>query len=257
MLVAGLIVGASALSRQSDARNEIIDQLDPARTASLQLGAAIVAQQNGLRGFALNGLDSSLEAYDGARADARRSRGGSRSRCGEPELTARVAAIGTAMESWRAEFADPGIARIRREGPSPTPGDRATRSAASFARVTGALGALNADIAARRADAKERLDDASRSTTVSFFVIAGALALALVAVAVAMSRASRARSGAWPPTRGSSPAATSGTGSRPTAPPTSSGSRRTSTRCASASSPTCRRCARAACSSRSRRMSWR
>jgi signal transduction histidine kinase len=93
------------------------------------------------------------------------------------------------MESWRAEFAVPGIARIRRDGPSPTPGDRATRSAASFARVTGALGALNADIAARRADAKERLDDASRSTTVSFFVIAGALALALVAVAVAMSRA--------------------------------------------------------------------
>ena len=58
------------------------------------------------------------------------------------------------MESWRTEFAEPGIERIRREGPSPTPGDRATRSAASFARVTGALGALNADIAARRADAK-------------------------------------------------------------------------------------------------------
>ena len=57
VLMAGVIIGASALSRQSDARNEIIDQLDPARTASLQLGAAIVAQQNGLRGFALNGLD--------------------------------------------------------------------------------------------------------------------------------------------------------------------------------------------------------
>jgi len=190
VLVAGLIVGASALSRQSHARNEIIDQLDPARTASLQLGAAIVAQQNGLRGFALNGLDSSLEAYDGARADARQiTRGLTGLAGGEPELAARVAAIGTAMESWRAEFADPGIARIRREGPSPTPGDRATRSAASFARVTSALGALNADIAARRADAKERLDAAARSTTVSFFVIAGALALALVAVAVAMSRA--------------------------------------------------------------------
>ena len=190
VLVAGVIVGASALSRQIDSRNEIIEQLDPARTTSLQLGSAIVAQQNGLRGFALNGLDSSLDAYTQARADAadvtRRLTGLAE---GEPGLIAKVTAIGSAMESWRTEFAEPGIERIRREGPSPTPGDRATRSAASFARVTGALGALNADIAARRADAKSRLDAATRSTTVSFFVIAGALALALVAVALAMNRA--------------------------------------------------------------------
>jgi signal transduction histidine kinase len=190
VLVVGVIVGASALSRQIDSRNEIIEQLDPARTASLQLGSAIVAQQNGLRGFALNGLDSSLGAYTQARADAaqvsRRLMGLAE---GEPGLGAKVGAIGTAMESWRTEFAEPGIERIRREGPSPTPGDRATRAAASFAKVTGALGALNADIAVRRAAAKERLDAATRSTTLSFFVIAGALAAALVAVALAMNRA--------------------------------------------------------------------
>jgi signal transduction histidine kinase len=190
VLVVGVIVGASALSRQIDSRNEIIEQLDPARTASLQLGSAIVAQQNGLRGFALNGLDSSLGAYTQARADAaqvsRRLMGLAE---GEPGLGAKVGAIGTAMESWRTEFAEPGIERIRREGPSPTPGDRATRAAASLAKVTGALGALNADIAVRRAAAKERLDAATRSTTLSFFVIAGALAAALVAVALAMNRA--------------------------------------------------------------------
>jgi signal transduction histidine kinase len=190
VLVVGVIVGASALSRQIDSRNEIIEQLDPARTASLQLGSAIVAQQNGLRGFALNGLNSSLGAYTQARADAaqvsRRLMGLAE---GEPGLGAKVGAIGTAMESWRTEFAEPGIERIRREGPSPTPGDRATRAAASFAKVTGALGALNADIAVRRAAAKDRLDAATRSTTLSFFVIAGALAAALVAVALAMNRA--------------------------------------------------------------------
>ena len=57
----GVIVGATSLSRQSDARKEIIDQLDPARTTSLELAAAIVAQQNGLRGFALNGLETNLD----------------------------------------------------------------------------------------------------------------------------------------------------------------------------------------------------
>jgi signal transduction histidine kinase len=190
VLVLGVIVGGTALSRQSDARDEIIDQLDPARAASLQLSAAIVAQQNGLRGFALNGLPSSLEAYDHARVQgAGVTRRLDDLAAGDASLTAKVAAIGTAMESWRAEFAVPGIARIRRDGPSPTPGDRATRAAASFAKVTGALAALDADIGARRARAQARLDEATRSTTLSFYVIAGALAAALVAVAIAMSRA--------------------------------------------------------------------
>ncbi len=190
VLVLGVIVGGTALSRESDARDEIIDQLDPARAASLEFAAAIVAQQNGLRGYALNGLQSSLQAYDRARAQgAAVTRRLQALAAGQPDLAAEVAAIGTAMESWRAEFAVPGIARIRREGPSPTPGDRATRSAASFAKVTGALAALDADIGARRARAQARLDESTRSMTVSFYVVAGALAAALVAVAIAMSRA--------------------------------------------------------------------
>ena len=190
VLVGGVIVGASALSRQGDAREEIIDQLDPARIESLQLGSAIVAQQNGLRGYALNGLETSLGAYTQAQADGVKvTERLTALTDGEPELTAKVAAIGTALESWRAEFAVPGIERIRRNGPSPTPGDRATRAAASFAKVTGALSVLDTDIADRRESAQARLDDASRSTTVSFYVVAGALALALAAVAIAMNRA--------------------------------------------------------------------
>ena len=124
VLVAGVIVGASALSRQIDARNEIIDQLDPARTASLQLGSAIVAQQNGLRGFALNGLDSSLDAYTQARADAadvtRRLTGLAG---GEPGLVSQGGRDRDAP--WRAggrSSPSRGSSASAAKGPSPTPG---------------------------------------------------------------------------------------------------------------------------------------
>ncbi len=190
VLVAAVIIGATALSRQNDSRVEIIDQLDPARTASLELGSAIVAQQNGLRGYALNALPNNLELYGQARSNAaavtRRLTGLT---AGSPELTAKVAAIGTRMESWRREFAMPAIERVRRIGPSAAGSTTAQKSAASFARVMSALSALNTDIAHRHAAAKDRLDEASRSMTVSFYVIAGALALALIAVALAMNRA--------------------------------------------------------------------
>ena len=73
VLVAGVIVGAEAIAHEDDARREIIDQLDPARTASLEVGSAIVAQQNAVRGFALTGQERNLESYRGAIASERRA----------------------------------------------------------------------------------------------------------------------------------------------------------------------------------------
>jgi signal transduction histidine kinase len=190
VLVAGLVVGGSALNREADARREIIDLLDPARTASLQLGASILAQQNGLRGFALSGTESNLAAYEKGRKDqATATALLERLADDSPQLAARIAAVGRAMEAWRNEFALSAIDRIRREGPSPSDQDRAQRSAVRFAQITGALTALRQGIATRRADAEQRLEDSSRSMTVSFYAIAGVLALALAAVAIAMRRA--------------------------------------------------------------------
>jgi signal transduction histidine kinase len=190
VLVASLVLGGSALRREADARGEIIDLLDPARTASLELGASILAQQNGLRGFALTGSERNLTAYE----DGRRDQSAATARLERlahdtPGLAARVGAVGRSMEAWRNEFALSAIDRIRREGPSPSDQDRAERSAVSFAQITRALGTLRQDIASRRADAEARLEDSSRSMTASFYAIAGVLALAIAAVALAMRHA--------------------------------------------------------------------
>jgi signal transduction histidine kinase len=190
VLVASVIVGGTALNRQSDARTEIIDVLDPARTSSLELQASIVAQQNSLRGFALNALETNLDAYDAARqTQASVTKTLNRLVADTPGLEPRIAAVGSAMESWREEFATPAIERIRREGPRPSDPDRAARSGESFANVTAGLTALRQDIADRRAEARQLLSDSTRSMTISFYAIAGVLALTLVAVAIAMRQA--------------------------------------------------------------------
>jgi signal transduction histidine kinase len=191
VLVVGVIVGAEAINRESDARREIIEQLDPAREASLQIGTAIVAQQNGVRGFALNGLDRNLQAYRDAIEQERTATDQIRRMIGgSPELATAIDAVRDTMAAWRRDFAEVGIARIQREGLD-RPANPARREAASqaFARVTASLETLRVEIADRRAAAQSRLSDATRSLTISFFSIAAALALALIGVAVTMRRA--------------------------------------------------------------------
>jgi signal transduction histidine kinase len=191
VLVAGVIVGAGAISRENDARREIIQELDPAREASLQIGTAIVAQQNGVRGFALNGLDRNLQAYHDAIAQERAATAEVRRIIGDsPHLSAAIDAVGRTMAAWRRDFAEVGIARIQREGLN-RPSNPARREAATraFARVTNSLQTLRAEISSRRAAAQARLSDATGSLTISFFSIAAALALGLIGAAVTMRRA--------------------------------------------------------------------
>jgi signal transduction histidine kinase len=190
ILVVGVIVGGTALERESDAREEIIDQLDPARTASIELGAAIVAQQSGVRGFALTGREENLDVYRRAIADEQRATSEiQRITEGTPELGSAVDDVGSTMAAWREEFADVAVARVRREGPGVSDPARAEASAESFGRVTASLTALRAEIADRRAEAQQDLTDSSRSMRVSFYAIAAALALALIGVAVTMRKA--------------------------------------------------------------------
>ncbi len=190
VMLASVIVGGTALQRQSDAREEIIDLLDPARAASLELTASIYAQQSGVRGFALTGLEGNVETFERARRDqVATTRELTRLVGGDPVLSRLVDDIEVAMTGWVDEFGAPAIERVRREGTSPSDPQRASRSAVVFAGVIAALSALREDIAERRSDAKELLAASSRSMTISFYSIAGVLALALLGVGIVMRRA--------------------------------------------------------------------
>lgn len=68
-----LVVGGLVLSRISDRTTELVDRIQPARSASFQLQNALLDQETGVRGYALTGDPSFLEPYEeGTRAEKER-----------------------------------------------------------------------------------------------------------------------------------------------------------------------------------------
>ncbi len=53
--LAGTIAGVLALRHVTEARNELLMQIDPARTSALRLGNGLEEQEAGVRGFVLAG----------------------------------------------------------------------------------------------------------------------------------------------------------------------------------------------------------
>jgi signal transduction histidine kinase len=173
--VAGVVAGLVALSRLTDARERLADRLDPAATATLQLTSALVDQETGVRGYALEPRDQFLAPYrDGQRAEQRLV---ARLRTlldasSERDLDAIVAA----SDRWRGEYADPTIG-----GTETDPED----GKALFDTVREDIDRLSRDLAAARGMARRDLtEQADRAE--SIFIAFGVVLLLTVAAAAVM-----------------------------------------------------------------------
>ncbi len=71
--VVGLVAGVIAIMRLSDARDLMVDQLDPASTTALRLSNALINEETGVRGFALSGQEPFLAPYRGGRREERQA----------------------------------------------------------------------------------------------------------------------------------------------------------------------------------------
>jgi CHASE3 domain sensor protein len=58
-----IVLAFVAASRLSDARNRLVDQVDPAQAAVLTLQSAVVNQETAVRGFLLGGRETFLRPY--------------------------------------------------------------------------------------------------------------------------------------------------------------------------------------------------
>ena len=61
--VAAVVAGGIALVSLHDARNRVVNVIDPATLAAQQLDNALVNQETGVRGYALSGQQSFLAPY--------------------------------------------------------------------------------------------------------------------------------------------------------------------------------------------------
>ncbi len=192
-IVAGVILGASlvaiglsalAVVRLDDARTRLIERVGPARTSNLQLQAAFVNQETGVRGYLLTGEAQFLEPDTRGRRDERTARQTLDEAMRYPELDgAREEYRRTlaAARAWRNGYAFPAIAAVRRSAAQAETLERNSRGKALFDALRSQQAMFSARLDDLRNDARDGLSDAARDLKLYL----GLAALLLLASAVA------------------------------------------------------------------------
>jgi signal transduction histidine kinase len=164
LAIIAMVVGVVAVANLLGAREELIDRIDLAAVTERDALAAMIDQETGVRGFTLTGDETFLQPYvDGTTAAA----------AAAEELRALVGSSGRLSELlddgvaaatvWREDFAEPEIARVRLSGPGEPSEAVQLVGRERFDDVRDSLRALQDELNARRADAR---DDLNRATAV-------------------------------------------------------------------------------------------
>ncbi len=188
--VVAATVGIVGIVRLSDARDEVVDRLDPSLVASLQLSNALLNQESGVRGYALTERNAFLEPYRDGRRDERAATARLRALVSEDDargLRADIDLVSERAAAWRRDYAEPTIVAVRAFGRRPQAlSDE--RGRARFDAVRAALGRLQRDLGAGREDARSRLHSAAKVLNVAFAIMLGLLVVAGGALLVALRR---------------------------------------------------------------------
>ncbi len=185
-VVTGLIAGVSlglvawAFERQVDARQTVLDHVDPAAIEARDLFAALVDQETGVRGYGLSRDKQFLVPYEeGQRTEQQRARRLRALLAGDSGLTGLVREIEQSAQRWRNQSANPLVAAARqaRDLRNTAVLDR---SKVQFDEVRVRYAALAAALTTERRSA---IDEISTRTT-QVVAITIALAALLVACAV-------------------------------------------------------------------------
>ncbi|MGW7417044.1 sensor histidine kinase [Streptomyces sp. NPDC054863] len=107
-------VGAFLLDRTGDRNTDLVDHIQPGRSATLLLQRSLVDQETGVRGFALSGNEAFLEPYEaGVREEQRHLAATARLLGTEGRFGSDLVAVRDKAARWRREQAVPLIAAIR------------------------------------------------------------------------------------------------------------------------------------------------
>ena len=168
-----VIGGVVAISNLADARERVVDAVDPASRAGQDVLAAYLNQETGVRGFAQTGVESFLAPYElgrrqlaDAAAELRRYVKPLRTR----ELDADVTAVLEAGRAWEDGFVTPTLARVRADGPI-TDAAQAGSGKARFNALRSRVAHLQTTLTEERAQAKDDLSQAADRLTITFVLV--------------------------------------------------------------------------------------
>jgi signal transduction histidine kinase len=151
------------LSRLLDARNGLIDRIDPAVLAGRDLRSALLDQETGVRGFALTAKEAFLEPYTRGRTDEAAASDRLQQTIGhQPRLGPALSAVLQRASEWRQTVAEPLIASVRANGAKAATPALLEDSERRFDAFRTASAALEQALAAERDRARDRLGTATR-----------------------------------------------------------------------------------------------
>lgn len=186
LVLAGAVTGGVLLNHYDRVSHELIDEVQPARSAAYRLQAALRDQETAVRGYAISADPQFLAPYDAGKAaettaaDEIRTRAG-----GRTDLVDDVDAIEQASTAWRASFADPLVTSVRPGAPTVVNPAVAERGKAEFDRIRGLFDAQNQHLTEARTSGIDNLDDIRtwrNVVLVGIIVVLLATALALLVV---------------------------------------------------------------------------
>jgi signal transduction histidine kinase len=186
LVLAGGVAGALLLNRTDHVSRELIDEVQPARSAAYRLQAALRDQETAIRGYAISADRQFLDPYyagqqaESTAADELKQRAGDRT-----ELVGDLDAIQQASAVWRTSFAEPLVASIRPGLPAVVSPTVADRGKTEFDRIRALFDTQNQHLTDARAAGIANLDDVRlwRNIVLSAVIVvllATAAALAVV-----------------------------------------------------------------------------
>lgn len=179
--VLAVTLGFVGFQRLLDAREEVVDRIDPAIVRSERLLAAMVDKESGVRAYVIGGQEAFLEPYE--RGHARRQSLQEELEAileDVPELDDELVRLDDTADAWRDDYADPTIAMVAEGSDEPLERSELDRGTELFDAFRSAMDDFQTSLQVARTSAREDLDEATNQLIIIIVGSAGAL-LACVA----------------------------------------------------------------------------
>ncbi|MFD7720279.1 CHASE3 domain-containing protein [Streptomyces sp. NPDC059814] len=184
-----LVIGGLVLARISDRTTELVDRIQPARSASFQLQNALLDQETGVRGYALSGDPAFLQPYATGKRDEELRLARVRSAMGGAEPYVRdLDRIAAASAQWRKEHAEPLIAAVRRDGRQNSASARTSGSKTAFDTLRRLYTTQQSHLDTARDHARAQLNDARVTRDRTLIALVVCFVMCVIALSVLLHR---------------------------------------------------------------------
>jgi signal transduction histidine kinase len=184
---ATLGVGFAAFQDVLDARERVIDELDPAIVATDDYFSGLLAQQNAVRGVLLTEAPEFIEGYEAGGRTVDEALAALRELVGDrDDLAPRIEAIASAARSWQEDFAAAELRAVEADQEVPPSVVQASR--AVFDGIRADVAELQEELRRRAARARSDLDDATRNLVTSLTGAVLALLVVAATIRIALGR---------------------------------------------------------------------